>query len=96
MKLDTKSVTEVFVIPIKTRNKCIKISQKLRNSGIKADMDIMSRSISKNLKYADSYNIPYVIFVGERELQRGKVKLRDMKSGKEEMLTLDSVIKKLK
>lgn len=94
-KLDQKSVTKAYVIPIKTRNKAIPIVQQLRKAGIKTDYDMMEKGISKNLDYANAYGIPYVIFIGEKELALGKLKLRDMKTGKEEMLTVEEIIKKL-
>jgi len=95
-KLERKSVVQLFVIPIKTRQKCIGIVQQLRKAGLNTDMDLMEKGISKNLEYANAYNIPYVLFVGEQELKLGKVKLRDMLSGKEEMLTLAQAINRLK
>ena len=55
----------------------------------------MERGPSKNLEYANSLGIPYVVFVGKKELEENKVKLRDMKSGKEEMLEVDDIIKKI-
>jgi len=91
-----KTVTEVFVIPIKTEKECFKIVQDLRKKGIKADLDIMQRGISKNLDFANAQGISYVIFAGQRELDEGKVKLKNMVSGKEEMLSLKDVFKKLK
>ncbi|MBC8500922.1 MAG: histidine--tRNA ligase [Nanoarchaeota archaeon] len=91
-----KSVVDVYVIPIKTTSESIKIAQKLRNSGIKIDMDISGRGISKNLNYANALDIPYVIFVGEKELKQKKVKLRDMKTGKEQLLSINNLVKKLK
>ncbi len=94
-KLRKKSVAEVFVIPIKTEQESIRIAEELRKSGIKTEMDILSRGISKNLAYANSMGIPYVIIIGEKELKQNKVKLRDMKSGKEELLSIAEVIKKL-
>lgn len=95
-KLEEKSVTKVYVIPIKARDECIPIVQKLRKAGIKTDYDMMERGISKNLDFANAYGIPYVIFVGKKELEEGKVKLRDMKKGTEEMFTLENAIKKLR
>jgi histidyl-tRNA synthetase len=41
-------------------------------------------------------NIPFVIIVGEQELKQSKVKLRDMKSGKEELLSMSEVISRIK
>ncbi|NTV24073.1 MAG: histidine--tRNA ligase [Nanoarchaeota archaeon] len=93
---EKKSVTRAYVIPIKTRTKCIKIVQELRKAGINTDMDLMERGISKNLDYANHYKIPFVVFAGEKELSEGKVKLRDMGSGTEEMVTVAEAVKRLK
>src|SRR3989338_4230984 len=81
-----KTNTKVYVIPIKSLNEGIKIAQQLRDAGIKTDIDLNEKGPSKNLEYANSLGIPFVLFVGKKELQEGKLKLRDMKSGKEEML----------
>lgn len=95
-KSDVKTVTRLFVIPIgKTKKAALKIAQELRSAGVNTEVDLMSRGISKNLNYANSMAIPYVLFVGERELKQKKVKLRDMKSGKEELLTVKAVAKRL-
>ena len=79
-----KTVTQIFIIPIKTLNESLKICEELRKSGIKADIDLMGKGISKNLEFANSLGIPYVLFIGPDELKQNKVKLRDMKTGEEE------------
>ena len=91
-----KSIAKVYVIPIKTFDKCIKMIQSLRVNGINVDIDLMDRGISKNLDYADKLGIPFVLIIGEDELKKNKLKLRDMKSGKEEMLNIYGIIKKLR
>ncbi|MEK6947333.1 MAG: histidine--tRNA ligase [Nanoarchaeota archaeon] len=91
-----KTNTQVYVIPIKTINESIKIAQQLREAGINADIDLNEKGPSKNLEYANSLGIPFVLFVGKKELQEGKLKLRDMKSGKEEMIEFEEIIKRLK
>ena len=45
---------------------------------------------------ARSLNIPYVIIIGKEELKQNKVKLRDMKTGKEKFLTATELILKFK
>ncbi len=95
-KARQKTNTKIYVIPIKTLNESMKIAQQLRDAGIKTDVDLMDKGPSKNLEYANSLGIPFVLFVGKKELQEGKLKLRDMKSGKEEMMKADDIIKKLK
>jgi histidyl-tRNA synthetase len=91
-----KTVTQVFVIPINTLEKSLKVASKLRKVGVKTETDLLGRGISKNLSYADSMGIPYVLFVGERELKKKKFKLRNMKSGKEKFLRIEDIPKELK
>ena len=90
-----KTVTQVLVIPIQTLKESIKIAKTLRKLGVKTEIDLMGRGISNNLSYANSMGIPYVIFVGKRELKEKKFKLRDMKSGKEKMLKLEEIPKNI-
>ncbi|MAF99215.1 MAG: histidine--tRNA ligase [Nanoarchaeota archaeon] len=92
-KLLEKTKTQVYVLPIKTENECLGIVQQLRKAGINSD--ISDKSISKGLDYADALGIPYVLIVGKRELAKKKVTLKNMKTGKEELLTVNQVIKKL-
>ena len=95
-KSKQKTNTKIYIIPIKTLNESMKIAQQLRDAGIKTDVDTNEKGPSKNLEYANSLGIPYVVFVGKKELQENKVKLRDMGSGKEELLSVSEVIKRLK
>ncbi|MBT4824170.1 histidine--tRNA ligase [Candidatus Woesearchaeota archaeon] len=94
-----KTVTELYVIPIpfdQSSVKAAKIVEELREAGLKVDMDLSGKGISKNLNFANSYNIPYVLFVGEEELKKKKFKLKDMIKGKEEFLDVKGIVKKLK
>ncbi|MEK6826295.1 MAG: ATP phosphoribosyltransferase regulatory subunit, partial [Nanoarchaeota archaeon] len=91
-----KTNVQVFIVPIKTTSKSLAIAKKLRDAGIKTDIDLIDRSISKNLNYANKKEIPYVLFIGEKELKLKKIKIRDMKSGNEKLLSLSEVIKKIK
>jgi len=90
-----KTVTQVYIIPIKTDFECAKIAKSLRDAGIKTDIALVERSIGKSLQYVDKMKIPYTLFVGEQEIKAGKVKLKDMKSGKEQLIDVDGVIKEL-
>ncbi len=95
-KTMVKSVTQLYVIPINTFSKSLKIVEKLRASGLNVDIDLNNRNISKNLNYANALGIPYVLFIGEDELKKKKVKLRDMKTGKEQFLSVEKVVSFLK
>lgn len=86
---------DVYVIPTNDDmiNESLEIVLKLRKNGIKTDMDILGRSISKSMKYASSLNSRKVIIVGENEIKSRNVIIRDMKSGKQDIVKLDDIIK---
>ncbi len=92
-----KTVTQVYVIPFKSviaegRAVC----QQLRRAGVKTDMELAGRGITDGLRYANTYGTPFVVIVGPDEIAEGKVKLRDMRSGTEELLTVEEAVEKLK
>lgn len=89
-----KSLTQVFVIPI-GKVDCSGVVDTLRSSGINTDVDLMNRGLSKNIKYADAYDVPYVLFVGENELKENKFKLRNLISGEETLGTVEELVSKL-
>jgi len=91
---EIKSLSKLFVIPIGTYKESLKIVQELRKN-INVEIDLMDRNISKNLNYANKLGIPYVLFVGSDEIKKGKYKLKDMESGKEEFLDLKGLVKRL-
>jgi len=83
-----KTVVQAFLIPIKTTARAIAIAQELRAQGVNCAVDLMERSISKNLDYASKQGIPFAIIVGEQELKAGKIKLRDLQSGEEKLVSV--------
>ncbi|MEA3430427.1 MAG: histidine--tRNA ligase [Nanoarchaeota archaeon] len=91
-----KTVTEIFVVPINTLNECMKIVSDLRKQGVKTEIDIMGRGISKNLDYANYYKIPYVLIVGDDEVKKNKVQLKNMVTGEQKLISLAEVVKVLR
>ena len=68
----------------------------LRKNRIPVDINLLDRGITKQLNYANSLKIPYVIILGNMEKTAKKIKIRDMSSGNESMIELDEVIQLLK
>ncbi|MCK4429376.1 MAG: histidine--tRNA ligase [Candidatus Aenigmarchaeota archaeon] len=91
-----KSNAQVYVIPIGLpEEKFLPIVKKLRET-LNVDFDLSGRGISKNLDYANKNKIPYCIFVGKRELEENKLKLKDMDTGEEKTLSLEEIINLIK
>jgi len=90
IKIDEK---KVLIISIEQDNKAILLAEKLRKAGVNC---FILDKVSNGLEYANSYKIPYVIFLGKEEVKKKKFKLRDMVNGKEEMLGERELVEKLK
>jgi histidyl-tRNA synthetase len=88
-----KSNVNVSVVATtdEVREQVLEIVQDLRKKNINADIDLRSRRLSKQLEYADSMKIPFVIIVGKKELEKDSVKIRDMKTGKEKVVKIKSI-----
>jgi len=78
---------QVIFVNEKVFEKALEITEKIRKF-IPADIDLNKRNFSNQLKYANSRKIPFVVIVGEKELQEKSIKLRDMETGKETLVPL--------
>jgi len=77
----------VAIINDKVINRSIKIAEKLRKE-YKVEMELVGRSLGKQLEYASKINAKNVVIVGEKDLKLGKVTVRDMKSGRERRIKI--------
>ena len=78
------SAEEDYILPI--------ISQ-LRVRGISAEIYPEAAKMKKQMSYADSNKIPYVVIVGEDEMKERKVTLKNMQSGDQQLLTIEECLK---
>jgi histidyl-tRNA synthetase len=81
---------DYYVAPVNAQmaKKARAIAADLRKKGFSAETDLMSRKLGKQLDYASTIAAKKVIIVGPKELEQKKVVVRDMKSGKEEIVEL--------
>jgi histidyl-tRNA synthetase len=56
----------------------------------------MNRNLKKQLEYADTLEIPFVVIVGPEELKKNKVKLKDMVLNKEMEVKTEDLVRKIK
>ena len=92
-----KTNVKVFVANVdeEVKNDTIKIAQELRKNGISCQVDLMNRKISKQFQFANNLDVPFTLTVGPKEIKMNKFKLKDMKTGKEQELNLEKILKKL-
>jgi len=92
-----KTGAKIFVANVdeKMRIKSIEIAQELRKGGINCQTDLMGRNLTKQLEYADSLGIPFVVIVGEKEIKKKKFKLKDMRKKTEKEMDIQNILKML-
>jgi len=74
-----------------TRKEAIIIVNKMRQH-IPAYIDVMGRKFKDQIAYANTIGASHVVIVGKNELESGKVSLKDMKTGVQELVTVEEVI----
>ena len=89
-RVSGKSVAKAFVVSIGEDKASLDVASGLRKKGVNVDVDFTGK-VGKAIEYADSYGIPFVVFVGSRELAGGNVKVRDMKTGVEKLIKTESL-----
>lgn len=66
----------------------LQLVTQLRSSGVKADLYPSSAKMQKQMKYANNRNVPFVVLIGERELEEGLFVVKDMVSGDQKIYQL--------
>ncbi len=67
----------------------------LRKAGISADIYPEPAKMKKQMKYANARNVPYVLVIGDNEMETGHLVLKDMDSGAQRSLFLEELIEVL-
>lgn len=70
----------------------LKMIKALRSAGISAEIYPEPAKMKKQMGYADALHIPFVAIIGENEMKNGTVTLKDMTTGEQQQLTVDSLI----
>ncbi len=74
----------------------IRILKQLRRAGIKSDKDYTGRSGKAQMKYADKLGARLVLLLGEDEVQRGVVTLRNMSSKQQSEVPVEGLVQAIK
>jgi histidyl-tRNA synthetase len=75
---------------------CMPIAQKARKAGIRTEIYAESAKMKKQMSYANALNIPYVALAGDNEIKEGKVTLKNMTTGEQQLLTPQELLEKIK
>ncbi len=68
------------------------IADQLRQSGFRVEMDSLRRSIKSQFREANKMGAQHTAILGEEELKRNKITIKDMGTGDQQTIEIDSII----
>ena len=97
IKAEKKSISEILIVPM-TENlqKPIEIANKLRSEGINTEIYLNNKKLKAKMKYADKLKIPYVMVIGEDEINSNVFKIKNMETGEEKNIKIEDKLITLK
>ncbi|MDX1940185.1 MAG: histidine--tRNA ligase [Saprospiraceae bacterium] len=95
---DAASSLQLLLIAFdeKTHRYAFECLNKVRAAGINSEIYPDPGNLKKQMKYANSRNVPYVVLIGDEEMTSGQLSFKNMVSGEQEQLSLEKIIEKLK
>ena len=83
-EIEKPRLYDVFVTYMgANRDAAFSLVMKLREAGIRADMDHCGRSLKAQFKYANKTGAPMTAVIGDEEAANGTVKIKHMATGEE-------------
>jgi len=96
IKAEDKSIAEILVIPmIEDIGLCLSVATKLREAGIKTEVYLENKKMKNKMNYANKLNIPYVIVIGEDEVNTGLLAFKNMQTGEQVKITIEEIIQRM-
>jgi histidyl-tRNA synthetase len=88
---------DVYIVPLgEARTRAALLATELRRGGIRADLSFGSRALKGAMKGADRSGAPFVIVLGERDLEHDECQIKSMDSGVQTAVPLNDVVNHLK
>jgi histidyl-tRNA synthetase len=85
------SPCDVLVIPMtEDLSYAISAAAQLRRSGIRTQLYSENKKFKAKMSYADKIGVPYVVLIGEDEINEGVISLKDMTTGEQRKLSVEA------
>ena len=93
---DSLQTTQVLFINFGERETayCLPTVARLRQAGVRTEYYPDAAKMKKQMSYANAKQIPFVVLAGESEMAEGKLTLKNMATGEQQMLTPEELIEK--
>ena len=92
-EFNNSSPIDIFIIPMNTNIESLKLANILRELNYKVDIEMYNKKLKKSLDYCNKEQIPYVIILGEDELNNNSFKLKNMFTREEYIIDMNNISK---
>ncbi|MBD8523339.1 histidine--tRNA ligase [Lysinibacillus fusiformis] len=79
-------IVDIYIIPLGTEKSALKLAATLRQHEYKVEVELSGKKVKKAMEKANRENTPKVIVLGENEVTQNIYKIKNMQSGKEELI----------
>lgn len=102
---ETKGVLPVWLCPVQVKVLNIadshleyanKVKDVLLNNGVRVELDSRNEKIGKKIREAQLEKVPYMLIIGDKEVEEGKVSVRHRKEGDKGAMGLDDFVELIK
>jgi threonyl-tRNA synthetase len=92
------SPTQVIILPIKDslNEYAMKVKQLLEKANLRVALDESNQTLNKKIRQAEMQKIPYILIIGDKELQSNEVNVRKHSDSKTINMAIDEFIAKIK
>lgn len=87
----SKSQTDFYIIPLNTEVESLKLANEIRSLGYNVEIEMNKKKVGKSIEYADKENIPYVIVLGENEVNNNCINIKRLSDGKIFNISLNNI-----
>jgi len=91
------SKTDIYVVVIgEVLPQALEVAATLRAAGINVETDITGRKLDKQIKTAVKKHIPYLLFIGAKDVEMGEYSLKNIEDETEEVVSPAQIVEKLR
>ena len=89
-------LTQLLVVPIgDTLETCAAVARRFRDAGVITEVFLEDTKIGKKMNYANKQGIPWVVLIGDEEVQDGLVTLKDFETGDQIRMSWEEALGKM-
>lgn len=89
--------TQIRLLPVADRHvdEARKIAKELEDAGLRVEIDEASESVGKKIRNAEMQKVPYMIVLGDKEIESGKLAIRSYAEGEQDPMDAKELLKRV-